>query len=397
MKTRKRIAIVYPYRDLDSVPSLYNMAVLLAEHGYWVDIFTRLDDAYVKPTFTHDRIAVLPVDLPPASEWPALLRLLPGPILTRIYGPAHWLARHLQTPYVCVIGVDPRGLVKAQSITRWVKAPLAYYSLELLLSHELITERDRELKAQERALSQQAAFVIIQDEERAALLVKDNGLAPDRIITVPNAPLGPASDQRSDYLRRKFGLSAHTTVILSTGSLGAWVCSHQLMRSTLDWPDDWVLICHTRYPATTLNRNYIEALQYLAKQDRVIFSTEPVPQHEYPSLVQSADVGVAFYCVQPGSTYTQDNIRHIGLSSGKVAYYLQAGLPIIVNRVSSLEHLVASYQCGEVTTDPAETRPVIERILSDYEAYSRNALTCFDREFDFASKFGRVLVALEQL
>ena len=40
------------------------------------------------------------------------------------------------------IDMDSQGLVEVQSITCWVIAQLAYYSLELLLSHELITETD---------------------------------------------------------------------------------------------------------------------------------------------------------------------------------------------------------------------------------------------------------------
>ena len=401
MKNPRRVAIVYPLSNLDSVPSLYNTAVLLAEHGYWVDIFTHFDQAYVRPTFENERITLLGVSPPVRNEQPRVWRFLISRVYPlfywRVYWPLHLLARHQQVPYVCAIGVDPDGLVKAQSITRWVKAPLAYYSLELLLSYELITEHDRKLKAREQALSRQAAFVVIQDQERAALLVGDNDLSPDRIITVPNAPLGPASPRRSNYLRQKFDLSPDTKIILHAGSIGGWACTHQLMRSTQDWPDNWVLVCHTRYRAAKLNRDHLATLQYLAKPGRVIFSTDPVPQHEYPALVQSADVGVAFYCPQSGSTYTQDNIRHIGLSSGKLAYCLWVGLPVIVNDIPSLRRLVTTYRCGEVIDDPSLTAHAIERILSDSETYSRNAITCFNQELDFASKFDKVLSALERL
>jgi len=399
MKNPKRVAIVYPSSNLDSVPSLHNTAILLAEHGYWVDIFTYFENYYISPEFEHKRISVLPACIP-----------APGKQTRWHFVSSHFrwwlhsytwrlnlLLRHQQVPYVCVIGVDPRGLLMAKFITRWVKAPLAYYSLELLLSYELTTEEERDLKAREQAFSQQVAFVVIQDQERAALLVRDNDLSPDRIITIPNAPLGPASPRRSNYLRQKFDLSPETKIILHAGSIGGWACTHQLMRSTQDWPDNWVLVCHTRYRATGLNRDYITALQYLAKPGRVIFSTDPVPQHEYPALVQSADVGVVFYCPQPGSTYTQDNIRHIGLSSGKLAYCLWAGLPVVVNDIPSLRRLVTTYRCGEIVDDPSATGVTIERILTDYEAYSRNAATCFNQEFDFAGKFDGVLAALKSL
>jgi glycosyltransferase involved in cell wall biosynthesis len=392
-KGRKRVAIVYPFTNLDSVPGLYNAAILLAEHGYWVDIFTHFSDVHLRPTFASERIEVLPAYIPPRRERARRWRLMPG----RAYWALHLLTRHQQAPYICVIGVNPEGLTRAQSITRWIKVPLIYYSLELLLSYELITEQERIQKAQEIELSRLAAFVIIQDEERAKLLIQDNDLSLNRVLCVPNAPLGPSHFQRSDYLRQKFNLSPDVKIILHTGSVGAWAGTHYLMRSTHDWPENWVLICHTRYRETGFLPEYLAALQYIAKPGRVIFSTEPLPQQEYPALVQSADVGIVYYCPTPGSVYTQDNIRYIGLSSGKLAYYLQTGVPVVVNNIPSLRRLASTYQCGEVIEDPATTRQAIEHILANYATYSQGANACFKQEFDFACKFERVLQALEQM
>jgi glycosyltransferase involved in cell wall biosynthesis len=392
---RRRVAIVYPAGNLDSVPSLCNTAVLLAEHGYWVDVFTYFDDVHVRPVFQNARISILPASISGPRKRSISWRFLAGGghFLLRL------LVRHLQAPYVCVIGADLQGLIRAHRlITRWIKVPLVYYSLELWPSYDLVTEQDRALKAQERVLSRQAAFVIIQDEERAALLARDNQLSLDRMICVPNAPLGPASHQCSDYLRQRFSLSADTKIVLCSGAIGAWACIHQLVRSTQDWPDNWVLVCHNHSRGTSPNyRDYTAALLYLAKPGRVFFSDDPLPRHKYPELVQSADVGVAFYCVQPGVAHMQDNIRYIGLSSGKLAYYLQAGLPVIVNNVPSLRRLVTTYHCGEVTDDPSLTVYAIERILSNYETYSHNAVTCFNQELDFLSKFDEVLDALARL
>jgi glycosyltransferase involved in cell wall biosynthesis len=397
MKKPGRIAIVYPFTKLDSVPCVYNTAVLLAEHGYWVDIFAGYDPAYLKPVFENDRITVVRSDPPTRDEHPSPWRHL----FSRAWWQAEWrlrlLARHQRAPYVCVIGVEPRGLVEAESIARWVNAPIAYYSLELLLSHELITEQDRRLKAQELILSRRAVFTVIQDEERAALLARDNQLSPERIICVPNAPLGPASPQRTNYLRQKFNLSSDAKIVLHAGSIGAWACTHQLVWSTHEWPDNWVLVCHTRARSAGWSRDYMMALEYLAKPGRVIFSTEPVPKREYPALVQSADVGVAFYCVQTGSTYTQDNLRYMGLSSGKLAYYLWAGLPVVANDISALRRLVTTYGCGEVAEDPSVTVHAIERVLANHDSCCHGAIACFNQEFDFSGKFARVLAALEHL
>lgn len=395
---QRRVAIVHPYTNLDSVPSVYNTAVLLARHGYLVDVFTRFDDRHHPPEFDDDRIAVLSIEPPPRSEWPWLWRALPGRFYYRWHWPTRSLLRHRQAPYTCVIGVDPPGLVTAQALAATVKAPLAYYSLELLLSYEVSTEEERELKAKELALSRQACLVIIQDEERAGLLIRDNNLAPERVVCVPNAPLGKAHVRRSDYLRRKFGISSKTRIVLHSGSLGAWAGTHQLMLATREWPDDWLLICHTRYRPMGFMPDYLEALRCLAKPGSVLFSTEPVPAQEYAELVASADVGIVYYCPIPGSSvYTQDNIRYIGLSSGKLAAYLQAGVPVVVNTIPSLQRLVDAYGCGVVVENPAHNREAIERILADYPTYCANAVRCFDQEMDFEGKFQQVLKALECL
>jgi glycosyltransferase involved in cell wall biosynthesis len=209
--------------------------------------------------------------------------------------------------------------------------------------------------------------------------------------------LGPAKHRRSDYLQRKLGISPDKKIVLHTGSIEAFTCAPQLLLSTKDWPDNWVLVFHTRYKSTGLDSDYLATLRYLAKNGRVLFSFEPVPKDEYIDLVRSADVGVAFYCTQPGSSYWKDNIRYIGLSSGKLAYYLQAGLPVLVNDVGSLKQLVSKHNCGKIVEDPACTADAIEHIFEDYEYFSSNAVSCFNDKFNYESNFALVLTELERL
>src|SRR5205823_2195138 len=97
------------------------------------------------------------------------------------------------------------GLALAHTLARG--APLGYYSLELLLSFELSTSLEHQLKARERELSRQAVFVVVQDEARGRLLVDDNGLNWQQLVCVPNAPPGPARRCRSSYWHARFGLA----------------------------------------------------------------------------------------------------------------------------------------------------------------------------------------------
>lgn len=387
----ERVAVVNPQGNLDSVPSLCSTVVLLAERGYWVDVFTQDIPHYMPPEFKEGRIAVLPLRRPVAGSrrtvWGWMPEFLYLPLLIR--------ARHRRIPYKCIIGVDSEGLVEAASLAQHVKAPLVYYSLELMFERELKTDLQKELKRRERMLSQKAAFTIIQDDERAAALARENGLPHDRIICVPNAPLGKACRKTSSCLREKYRLSPETKIILNAGSLDTWAGAHELIWSTREWPEDWILVCHTRYSQWHLDGQYFKALQCMARSGRVIFSTEPVDRETYPEIVRSADVGVAFYVPQDNTPAVGDNLRLLGLSSGKLAYYLQAGIPVLVNEVASLRRLVTKYRCGEVARDTGSTVEALRNIFNNYDVRSLGAVQCFDMEWDFHQAFAKVLDAMK--
>src|SRR5262249_6888012 len=149
------------------------------------------------------------------------------------------------------------GLILAESMARG--APVAYYSLELLLSYELTTPAERQLKEQERALSRRAPFVVIQDEQRAHLLAEDNAIESSRMVLVPNAPPGPARRAPKKLWHSRLNLPERARVVLHAGSLGDWTGIEDLIQSVLHWPNPWVLVVHTRYDAESTP--YVERLR----------------------------------------------------------------------------------------------------------------------------------------
>lgn len=389
----ERIAIVYPTDNLVIVHCVRNVATLLARHGYLVDIFTYpSQETSALPTFTDPRISAWTAYIPARRDRPWYGRILPG----RIYQPLNLRLRHSQAPYRCVIGVDPRGLLVADQMFRGIATPLAYYSLEMLLSYEVKTQAEKDLKKQELELSQRAAFVIALGEERAQLLARDNGLAAERTISLPNAPLGQGWDRRTKYLHKKFNLPSSTKIVLHAGATAAWACSHQLAHSTREWPDDWVLVLHRHVP-WVYGHDYEEAIRYLAAPGRILFSIGPLPDDEYQALVASADIGVAFYAPQKGQTVADDNMRYIGLASGKLAYYLWAGIPTITTDLPALRRLVEQYVCGALVADPASTRAAIQQIIDAPDEYRQNAIACFDKEMCFERAFATVLKVISEL
>jgi glycosyltransferase involved in cell wall biosynthesis len=306
---------------------------------------------------------------------------------TRLMSRARAVFADRDEPFVCVIGVDPDGLILAESIARG--APLGYYSLELLLSYEVTTSAERELKSQERELSRRAEFTILQDQHRAQLLAEDNQLSPDRVLLVPNAPTGPARRRPARYWHERFDLSADARVVVHSGSLGDWTGIEAIVESAADWPDPWVLVIHTRYDAES--SSYVDNLRKRAHTKRIRFSLKPVSRQEYDPLIDGADVGIAFYVPKAGSAFTQKNVETIGLSSGKLAYYLRAGLPVIVNRSSSVAELVESARVGTSVASAADIGQALLRISNEYDSFSANAIEFFDAKLDFRSAFDAVV------
>jgi hypothetical protein len=289
--------------------------------------------------------------------------------------------------------VDPDGLVLAQSLARG--APIGYYSLELLLSYELSTPADEHLKARERELSRQAAFVVVQDEERGRLLADDNHLAWERLVLVPNAPPGPARRRPSGYWHARLGLAPECRIVVHSGSLGGWTGIEDIVESATSWPRHWVLVIHTRYAAE--GSAYVDGLRARADPNRVFFSLRPVPRLDYDELIDGADVGLAFYVATGDSSFTQRNVQTIGLSSGKLAYYLRAGLPVVINRAASIAGLVESSGCGMAVDDASGIGPALDRIAGGFDEYSAAACAFFDTHLNFRNAFDKVLARVEAL
>ena len=129
----------------------------------------------------------------------------------------------------------------------------------------------------------------------------------------------------------------------------------------------------------------------------MFFSLKPVPRKDYDALVDGADVGIAFYVASDESAFTQQNIQTIGLSSGKLAYYLRAGLPVVVNQASSIADVVTREACGVAVADAAQVGTALAQIAADYDRLSANAASLFDRDLDVAHSFEQVLVRLDAL
>jgi len=183
--------------------------------------------------------------------------------------------------------------------------------------------------------------------------------------------------------------------VIHSGSLGDWTGVEAIVDSANDWPRPWVLVIHTRYDAQS--SSYVDQLRSRSDPQRVLFSLKPVARQEYDPLIDGADAGVAFYVPRAGSAFTQRNVQTIGLSSGKLAYYARAGLPVVVNRAASVADLVESCSMGVAVEDARGIGAALERVSADYDRFSEGALRFFDEHLDFGRAFGEVIRRIEAL
>jgi hypothetical protein len=177
--------------------------------------------------------------------------------------------------------------------------------------------------------------------------------------------------------------------VIHSGSLGEWTGIDQIVTAAADWPADWALVVHTRYEAES--SAYVDRLRQAADPRRVYFSLRPVPRQDYDALIDGADVGLAFYVSSGESAFTQTNVQTIGLSSGKLAYYLRAGLPVIVNRDASIAALVESSGCGVAVTDASAIGPALTALAAGYDDASDAACRFFEDHLDFSRAFASVI------
>ena len=91
------------------------------------------------------------------------------------------------------------------------------------------------------------------------------------------------------------------------------------------------------------------------------------------------------------------NIFTMGLSSGKIAHYLQCGLPVVTTGFPTVRRYVEGYHCGRCVDHVEEVSDALKTILMRYTEYSENALACFRAEFDLDTYLMAILHRFDRL
>ena len=150
----------------------------------------------------------------------------------------------------CVIGVDPDGLALAHDLAHG--APVGYYSLELLLSYEVSDRRRGAAQSQERELSRQAAFVVVQDEAPRAPAGRRQRSALGAAGAGAQRAARPGPPPAVGLLARAVRLAARRRASCCTRAV--WATGPASRRSSTRPPTGRSRGCWSSTPATTPSR-----------------------------------------------------------------------------------------------------------------------------------------------
>lgn len=293
----------------------------------------------------------------------------------------------------CILGVDPLGIIAAHRVNQTAKRGLAYLSFELLLNHELESDAEKNMKRRESAAIKETGLFLLQDEQRCRLFCEDNGVARQQCVLVPVAP----PDQRpakTDFLHRRLGVAADTRLVLYQGSLSAWGGRDEFEELVSYWPEDVKLVVHSRHQVQRRMRNYLDAI---SASGRILFSDHPVSADELPMLTASADIGLAGYRPDPDHWTHGENLRSIGLASGKIAYYAMCGLPILARYQPSLAPIIEGHHIGRCYKRLSETGDLIREILENQAQLGNHSRDFYLQQLAPAQHIGPFCDALEAL
>lgn len=304
------------------------------------------------------------------------------------------IARHVDGRYVCIIGVEPPGLIASTLVAHTVPTgkliPTIYFNTELLLERECRSVQTLVQKSLEKVCSRTCYLTIVQDRSRARLLIQENKLRADRVICMPVAGLGKSHQHKSNVLRRKFNIGTDKHILVYAGNIVEWAMCLEMAQAAQRWKEDKVLVMHS-WIADTDDNPYVHQIRALTSSEKVYLSLERLSSSELIELLSSADIGLAFYRNEG------QNFYEIGHSSNKLVQYLRVGLPVITINFPSFKKVIDEWQCGTYISDPAEIEARADALLAQYETYRRNALRCYEREYTFDRYFAPFLAEINKL
>jgi hypothetical protein len=321
MSNAPSILVIQPEGTFKYNVNLTGLAEMLSEHGYVVGISAPQRE--FNQSAWHDNIAV--------HLWTRRQETLARKIVRflccrRVGGLL--LARFLPNSAAdFYLGVDRMGILIAATLARAHSRPYGLLSYEIMFAKET----SYQLKRLEISACRGVTLTIVQDATRGAKLSQENAIPAKKLIYVPVAGRGTEVGAKG-VLRKNLGIPSSQHIACYMGSIAPWTMIDEMLASLRAWPRDWCLVIHDRFARAKAGERWHK----LIHDKRLYLSTEPADSiHALANLLGDVDLGLSFYKPLYTSPYLGDNLRYIGLASGKTSTYFQYGIPVVGNTIDA--------------------------------------------------------------
>lgn len=377
----RRLQAIF-YGNPDQYPPIINGARLLAQAGFYIDIFCRWGAAQWNVAYP-DTVRIHRIKTETGSSWREYLSFI-GKVLRRGDSSA-----------AAFIGHDMHGLLPARLLGSRYRRPVIYHCHDFAEKDRKIPSGSGLVRFLERCSARSANVVVIPDAERANVIARELRLRRDPLVAA-NAPLTRALGSGS-VLHQTLAASGRQfeRILFRQGRIGLGHGIEKTIESILCWASNkWGFVLMGIGDASYIRRLNDHARR-LGVQEQ-FFVLPPVGYDRVCEFTPGASVGHALY--DP----IHINNVHIATASNKIMEYMEAGLPLLVSDTSRLRGMVNRYECG-LTADeesPESIASAVNSLLCNPEKARMmgvGARRAFEQEFCYERQFAPVIESIKNL
>lgn len=342
MKRQGKLAFISGGMWLAHLPMVVELIRALELRGWVVDVYN------TPPSDT--------VPVSPAREIPAYPRGRIWPWRMAL----HHACRH---PYSGYIGSKDVGITCASLLGKASRRPVAFMSDELLVHEKRMNHKP--------SWPMHTAFTIVPDLCRWGHLRDQYGFpACSKVYELPNAPRKAGNPADIAAFRSAWGVGKGELCLLSIGGISDRYGVGRFFAAIPDATTKVKVVVHDR---VTRDDSY-KAMARLLEQGnpRLHFSLSTVEYDLVPSLAGAGDIGIALYDGGQGPWTAL-----MGKASGKIAYFLANGVPVIHEDFDNLRYITEA-GAGIGVHDPASITAALTKIVEDLPGYRTRARALFD-------------------
>jgi hypothetical protein len=291
-----------------------------------------------------------------------------------------------------LIAGDPIALFLINLINKANKKLKIYWPLELWVQKDLYNPAMKLFKCIEKKYSRDVALVLNFGERRSNILREENNIQKERMLIIPNSPLGKPEIKRNFFFNDKFNIPRSKKIILHAGGFADNYGIKEIIESVRYFPSDCVLIIHTKSKLNKYNNSFMNEI---FKNTNIYLNDTPVPFDMVSMIYSSCDIGLQLW--KPNKDdgwYT--NLLYSDLSSGKEFHYLQFGIPLIVRDSICHRDLIENNGAGVCINHCNEIGEAINKILRNEIEFKKNCVKLFQK-YRFEKYHEDIVVRIEEI